>query len=73
MFFPKSNPKGSKWPPQSVLKASWETKLAGMRFEMPQGCLKDLPGESIWESTSTGADMTSNKDYSDEVNIFKNT
>ena len=58
---------------QSVLKASWETKLVGVRFEMPQGCLKDLLRESIWESTSAGADMTSNNDYSDEVNIFKNT
>ena len=44
-----------------------------MSFEMPQDCPKDLLWESIWESTSEPADMTSNNAYSDEVNIFKNT
>ena len=67
-----SSSEGSKCLPQSVLKTSWETNLAGMRCEMPQGCLKDLLRKSIRQSTSAGADMTSNNDDNDEVNIFGN-
>ena len=58
---------------QEVLEASSETRLAGTRFEMPQGCLKDILWESIWKSTSAAADMTIHNGYKGEVNIFTNT
>ena len=50
--YSKSIPKGFKWRPASILEASWEAKLDGLRFWMPGGCIQDLHGDAIWESKS---------------------
>ena len=46
---PKSSPEGSKWPPKSLLEASWDAKLERIRFWRPRGRLQDLFWEAIWE------------------------
>ena len=68
--YSKSNPKGSKWGPKSILETSWEANLKRRRFLMPRGRLKDLFWGTIWEAKIVP--NTFQKRFQDAYDIGKN-